>query len=129
MTGPSITDMLTANPGVITRRLAEMAEAKAFSDAWPYRRVWVGDILARETGRERGRGWFHAGEHRAHWESRTVADIKAELAREPVHVATRMVRVHVYGVTDGGQPVAQLNDGTLTLCVPKGPPGEAYIDG
>lgn len=91
------------------------------TSSWPHRRVWVGDILHRETDRTRGRGWFHVGEHRlerdgARWAVDVIQDVRRQLI--PLRWwRTQYIRVPFYrgpSVCDG-EPA-----GTMQLAIQPG---------
>lgn len=93
------------------------------ASTWPHRRVWVGDILHRETGRERGRGWFHVGEHRLERDGgRWAMDVIQHVRRQPIPLRwwrTQYIRVPFYcgppSVCDRGEPA-----GTMELAIAPG---------
>lgn len=70
-----------------------------FGGDWHHRKMWAGDLLRVYAGRERGRGWFHIGEHRVENGGHTVDALKAILAERPdlsFWVGRREVKVTVY---------------------------------
>lgn len=85
--------------------------SRTFDQRWPFAHVWAGDILHRETGRERGRGPNHEGQHRPRpTVAETVAAVKSRVHGFPA--GERRIPVTFYPVV--GEPPAPMT-GTLTI--------------
>lgn len=103
-----------------------------FGGDWHHRKTWAGDMLHAHGGRERGRGWFHIGQHRVENGGHTVDQLKAILAQRPdlsFWIGQRVLKVTVY-IPGSPQPepgvvalVMSPTEAHLNIPVLRGPPG------